>query len=156
MDPGQVIALAVVLDRQLPVALQFEEYRGVAAAVAHEAAVEDATAPDLKALNSPALASVAWVTMMYTFFGAQVSAKFDEADEKVTEIAMRVMMNTLEQAPCFFITMWLHALFVNPATAGALGFVYVAFRYAYGLFYGLYGQFTIIAEVSTVTNCETN
>ena len=113
------------------------------------------TAPGLKALSPVALASIAWVAMMYTFFGGQVVAKFEpEPDEKVMEISLRTMMNTLEQAPCFFISMWLHAIFVNPEIAGVLGLFYVAARFFYGYLYGMYGQFTMAAELTTQPNCE--
>jgi hypothetical protein len=123
--------------------------------VGNDAAVAEDAAPGLKALSPVALASIAWVAMMYTFFGGQVVAKFEpEPDEKVMEISLRTMMNTLEQAPCFFISMWLHAIFVNPEIAGVLGLFYVAARFFYGYLYGMYGQFTMAAELTTQPNCE--
>ena len=41
--------------------------------------------------------------------------------------------------------MYLRALFVNPGTSAVLGFIYVAFRFLYGILYVFYGVFTIIA-----------
>jgi hypothetical protein len=120
-------------------------------ATGNDAAVAADATPPLSALKGVALATCAWIAMIYTFFGAQVAME-EKDGEECKKIVERTMMNTLEQSPCFLLSMWLHALFVNPATSATLGFIYVVFRFMYGILYGLYGQFTIIAEVATVPN----
>merc|ERR1719272_806850 len=67
-------------------------------------------------------------------------------------IALRGMTNTLEQMGPFLVSLWLHAIFVNPRTSWILGVIYVVSRALYTPFYGMYGQFTILVEIATMPN----
>ena len=64
-------------------------------------------------------------------------------------LAERTALNMLEQAPVFFVTMWLHCAYVDSAQAGYLGLAYVLARLFYQLFYSFYGTFTVLVEFST-------
>ncbi len=50
--------------------------------------------------------------------------------------ADRAVANTHEQMVPFLLSMWLHAVFVSPAHAAALGLVYVALRSVYPFLLG--------------------
>ncbi|MEC7949244.1 MAG: MAPEG family protein [Myxococcota bacterium] len=49
----------------------------------------------------------------------------------------RIQLNTLEHMPPFLVFLWLHAFVVGPASATALGWVYVLLRATYPLFLGV-------------------
>merc|ERR1719162_1619180 len=104
-------------------------------------------------LHGIVVISCAWVVMWYTFLGNQVGVRFTEGlpaeiSESAANIANRAVANTLEQAIPFLTLMWLEALFVNARTAQILGWIYVAARFLYPVFYGFYGAFTNAVEVS--------
>lgn len=50
--------------------------------------------------------------------------------------ADRAVINTQEQMVPFLLSMWLHAVFVSPSQAAALGAVYTVLRAAYPLLLG--------------------
>eukprot|EP00746_Dinoflagellata_sp_MGD_P165126 gnl/MRDRNA2_/MRDRNA2_94218_c0_seq1.p1 gnl/MRDRNA2_/MRDRNA2_94218_c0~~gnl/MRDRNA2_/MRDRNA2_94218_c0_seq1.p1 ORF type:complete len:235 (-),score=25.13 gnl/MRDRNA2_/MRDRNA2_94218_c0_seq1:571-1275(-) len=111
----------------------------------------------LKSLGGVALVTAGWVVMFYLFLGTQVVLNVaamggEYVDPDAKNIALRGMMNTLEQMGPFFSSLWLHAIFVNPKTSVALGWVYVVLRLFYTPLYGLYGHFTVVVEFSTTAN----
>jgi len=100
-----------------------------------------------------AMVSVFWVLCVYMFFGQQVVLKFDpKTQPEMKLVADRTVVNALEQAFPFLLTMWLHALFVNPRTSVVLGSMYVVFRYLYTIFWGMFGVFNTLIELSTQQN----
>ena len=48
----------------------------------------------------------------------------------------RAVINTHEQMGPFLVSLWMHAVFVSPSTAAALGAVYVALRVLYPFLLG--------------------
>jgi len=124
--------------------------------VGPSAAVGD-TFPSQVELRGVGLVSCAFIFMWYIFLGHQVSLNFNttlDADIKTQAkfVADRSVANTLEQSFPFLILLWVHALFVNPATSCTLGWIYVVTRFLYPLTYGMYGQFTLAVELSTQPN----
>merc|ERR1711865_1359899 len=120
------------------------------------AAVAD-TFPAATELRGVALVTCAFMFMWYIFLGHQVGIKFTEGlsadvQEQAKFIADRSVINTLEQALPFLSLMWLHALFVNPVTAGVLGWIYVITRFLYPITYGMYGQFNTAVEIACQPN----
>jgi glutathione S-transferase len=61
-------------------------------------------------------------------FGIKVPAISGNPD---FERVFRVQMNTLEWMPIFLPSLWLFALYINDALAGALGLVWIAGRVLY-------------------------
>jgi len=61
-------------------------------------------------------------------FGIKVPAISGNAD---FERVFRVQMNTLEWMPVFLPSLWLFALYINDALAGALGLVWIVGRVLY-------------------------
>lgn len=108
-------------------------------------------------VRGTALVTCVFVALLYIFYGNQVGIRFSEglpADvtEQAKFIADRTVINTVEQGIPFLALMWLEAIFVNPLTATRLGWIYVFFRYLYPVFYGWYGQFTVLIEIATQPN----
>jgi len=65
------------------------------------------------------------------------------------EMADRTVANAMEQMVAFLLLLWLYAVFGNARVAGALGFVYVGFRFVYPILWSYGGQFTLLVELST-------
>lgn len=129
----------------------------VALIIATPAGVVGAAFPAKDDLFGVGLVSLFWVLCIYIFYGQQVALKFDEKAPRdimptATEIAGRSVGNTLEQALPFLVTLWIHALFVNPKTSVVLGAMYVVFRYLYTIFFGMFGTFNTTIEISTQQN----
>lgn len=103
-----------------------------------------------KDLHGVALVSVAHVCSFFAMLGGQLST--NNGSDNAKRIAERTMMNTMEQTWPFLLCLWLHAIFVDPVTSVPLGWFYVAMRYLYSIFYGWYGQFTLLGEISTQPN----
>jgi hypothetical protein len=72
--------------------------------------------------------------------------------ERANKIAERGLMNTVEQSGPFLLTLWLHAIFVNPDVSTMFGALYVALRFFYGLCYGAYGEMNLSVQVITQSN----
>lgn len=117
-----------------------------------DGALDGVAFPKPKELGGVVLASLAWVLVYELAIGVQIRQKSREgALEDVSKhVALRCIMNMLEQAFPFFVSLWVHALFVNPKTAATMGYAYAAACYAYCQLYCLYGAFTIVAELATV------
>merc|ERR1712070_96043 len=100
------------------------------------------------------------MALLYSLFGNQVNIKLGMAGapktgpvkEQSAFIAERSVVNTMEQALPFLALMWLHAMFVNPRVSMVLGWVYVVTRALYPIFYGFYGEFTVLVEFVTWPN----
>ena len=105
----------------------------------------------LEAVRLAVLASLAWVLVYYNGLGAQVWLKLDYGNfsSDAARIAERTALNMLEQAPVFFLTMWLHCTYVDAAQAGFLGLAYAVLRILYQLFYSYFGTFTVLVEFAT-------
>lgn len=93
-----------------------------------------------------------WVFVWYTLLGNQVAVKFAqghpaEYTEVGSHIALRGVVNTLEQSVPFLALAWLHALFVNPTTTVPLAVTFVVLRFFYPFAYGMYGQFNSMVEL---------
>lgn len=106
-----------------------------------------------------AVVTVAYMLMLYMFYSTQVCISLIHSSslkpkelEKAKFVGERVVGNTLEQAFPFLAGLWLQAIFVNPAQAMVLGWLYIAFRAMYVIFYGFYGTFNTLCELSTQTN----
>lgn len=97
------------------------------------------------------LASLIWVLMIFNSMGLQVFLRLGAKNfsKGANSGARRVVYNSLEWAPQFFVLMWLHCIFVDSAQAGVLGFVYVFHRILYGVFFSAMGQFTFLCEFCT-------
>lgn len=97
------------------------------------------------------IASLLWVLMILNSMGLQVSLRLDKKNfsKGANGGAKRIVYNSLEHAPTFFVLMWLHCVFIDSAQAGFLGLVYVFHRYLYGLFFSVMGQFTMLCEFAT-------
>jgi len=113
--------------------------------------------PTAEKLRGVALVTCAFMVMWYIFLGHQVGIKFTqglspEVQDQAKLIADRSVINTMEQALPFLSLLWLHAIFVNPETARLLGWIYIAFRFTYPIFYGMYGQFNTAVEVACQPN----
>ena len=113
------------------------------------------------ALSGPALVTVGWVCLLYTFLFAQSLAanygfvraralarkrgercaatlgdfKYGGAGGALTLTATRTVGNALEQAVPFLAALWLHALAVDAGAAASLGWAYVASRAVYPIAY---------------------
>ena len=83
--------------------------------------------------------------------GAQVFLKLNHGNMSpdAAKLAERVALNMLEQAPVFFVCMWLHCAYVDAVQAGYLGLAYVVTRIMYQLTYSYFGTFTVIVEYAT-------
>lgn len=105
----------------------------------------------LENIRTTALACLAWVLVYYNGLGGQVFIKMTHKNFSVdaAKLAERTAINMLEQAPVFFVTLWLHCAYVNAAEAGYLGLAYVVIRIFYQLTYSLYGTFTVLVEFTT-------
>merc|ERR1711939_250815 len=98
--------------------------------------------------------------MLYSYYSTQVALKLVHGKaltkaklfDQGKNIADRSVINTLEQAWPFLAGMWLHAIFVNPSQAALLGWLYILFRAPYVIFYGFYGTFSTLCEISTQGN----
>eukprot|EP00419_Tripos_fusus_P035838 CAMPEP_0172779174 /NCGR_PEP_ID=MMETSP1074-20121228/202287_1 /TAXON_ID=2916 /ORGANISM="Ceratium fusus, Strain PA161109" /LENGTH=231 /DNA_ID=CAMNT_0013616129 /DNA_START=58 /DNA_END=753 /DNA_ORIENTATION=+ len=112
--------------------------------------------PSPKDLHGVVGVTLGWICMWYTFLGNQITFKIADIDENQKKtaafIADRGVGNTMEQCIPFFLVLWLHALFVNPGTSSVLGLIYVISRYLYPIFYGWYGQFSNLVEISAQMN----
>lgn len=115
--------------------------------------------PTQTSLRGVALVTIVYVLMLYTFYAVQIAiGQFlgkdmpDDVKAGAKYIADRTVGNTLEQAWPFMSAMWLYAIFVNPMQAKLLGWIYVLFRAPYGIFYGFYGTFNTLCEISTQVN----
>ena len=105
------------------------------------------------------LVTLGWIFVYGTMLGAQaghagvflcgIKEPTDVTISQFTQIPARVVGNTLEQAPIFLASFWLYVLFVDAATGSAMGWVYVASRFAYAFLYFGPGEFTILIEFST-------
>lgn len=114
--------------------------------------------PPSDALQPVALVTIAYLMILYVSFGRQIGVKMasaglpDEVQQQAMKIAERSLYNTIEQMPCFVISMWLHAVFVNPEVSVSLGWLYVFFRFLYGYFYSFYGEMNLTVELATQPN----
>lgn len=112
--------------------------------------------PAPKDLHGVVFVTLGWVLMWYTFLGNQITFKFAAIDESQkaigANIADRGVINTMEQGIPFFLVLWMHAIFVNPSTSAVVGLIYVVARYLYPIFYGMYGQFNNLVEISAQIN----
>ena len=97
------------------------------------------------------LASVLWVLMQLNAFGLQVFLRLGAKNfsQKALGGAERIVYNSLEHAPAFFVLLWAHCVFVDAGQAGVLGLVYVAHRFMYGILFAWMGQFTFLCETCT-------
>ena len=114
-----------------------------------------ASGMSLETVRLPVLASLAWVLVYGNGLGAQVWIKLDYGNfsPDAAKLAERTALNMLEQAPLFFVTMWLHCAYVDAAEAGFLGLAYTVFRMLYQLFYSYFGTFTVLVEFATQPSC---
>lgn len=114
--------------------------------------------PTPKKLHYVVVETALYFFVYYIFMGTQVGTmpSVIKMQKDVLaasgRVAERCVYNTLEQMCPFLVSLWMHALFVNPRTSYILGFIYVAFRAFYPIFYGLYGQFNLSVEICTQTN----
>jgi len=104
-------------------------------------------------LNGVTVVTCVFFVMWYMFLGNQVGVRFteglpDDVKESAANTANRTVANAMEQAIPFLMLMWLEALFVNPRTAQILGWIWVIARFFYPIFWGFYGHFTLLVEVS--------
>jgi len=95
------------------------------------------------------VATIGFCVLQYIHVFTQVACNLNEAGEEEKNIALRAMMNTLEQSFLFLVPLWLYGIFINAEIAGVLGKLYLAFRAIYSFSYGYYGGFTVIVEIST-------
>lgn len=123
-----------------------------------ESALGDAF-PTQKELRGVAVVTIVYNLMLYMFYSTQVNlslvamnGKPEGHKEAAKRIGDRSVGNTLEQAWPFMAAMWLHALFVNYQQAQLLGWIYVGFRALYVFFYGFYGTFSTLCEITTQWN----
>lgn len=95
--------------------------------------------------------------MYYNVLGAQVAYRMQnrgstiEAGLKATN---RTTGNTLEQMVPFLVSLWLYATYVDVGGAASLGWVYIAARACYGPLWAVYGEFTVLVELSTSPACK--
>jgi len=115
--------------------------------------------PTQVALRPVAVVTVAFMIMLYMLYSTQVAMNLVHKKGLTAKlfdqgklIADRGVINTLEQAWPFLAGMWLHAIFVNPSQAQLLGWLYILFRAPYVIFYGFYGTFNTLCELSTQAN----
>ena len=90
--------------------------------------------------------------MLSHFPQINVKLVFKNETEEAKKAAERCLYNTIEQQTMFLVLMWMHAAFVDASTSATLGANYVFFRMLYSVFYSMYGQFTILGELSTQPN----
>jgi hypothetical protein len=110
--------------------------------------------PSQSSLRPVGVVTCVFMIMWYIFLGHQVglNGKPGEVAKQAKFIADRSVANTLEQSIPFLVTMWMEAFFVNPKTAWVLGTFYVIMRYLYPVMYSMYGEFTVMVELSTQAN----
>merc|ERR1719203_1353809 len=96
--------------------------------------------------------NIAYAVAYYGIIGSQISVKMSKPDKEMSRIAERGLMNTLEQMPIFIMGLWLHAVFVNPATTAICGWFYVVPRALYTCAYGYFGGFSLIVEAIAASN----
>lgn len=93
------------------------------------------------------LASLGWVVMMYNSMGLQVFLRIGAHNFSKEALggAGRIVYNSVEHAPTFFVLMWLHCVFVDASQAGYLGCLYVCHRFLYGVVFSAMGQYTFLS-----------
>lgn len=108
--------------------------------------------PGIADLRSLAVVTGVWVIVWYTLLGNQVAVRFVEGKPKeeaaaAAHIALRAVVNSLEQSLPFLVLIWLHAIFVNPRTSVPLAWIFVVCRFFYPFAYGMYGQMSSAVEI---------
>lgn len=106
----------------------------------------------LPALSGVVLSNLAYLVVYYSILGAQVSYRMQNKENLTSEgmySVQRITGNTLEQMVPFLLSQWLYAAYVDAAGAATLGWLYVFFRALYGPLWAVYGEFTVLVELST-------
>lgn len=118
-------------------------------------AVSDENGVNIKTVGGVIMVTMGWILHYYNCIGHQVGLKFTNnfvPHPQAGTVGERCMMNTLEQGIPFVSLLWMHALFVDVATAVSFGWLYVITRLLYPIFYCFYGHFTVLCELSTMPN----
>lgn len=79
----------------------------------------------------PILITGGWVCLYYKYMQLGPTASFTKMSEEQQSCCNRCFLNLHEQSPPFLAAMWLHATFVQPNSAGALGAAWLVCRALY-------------------------
>ena len=104
----------------------------------------------LSSMRGILIVTLGWIFCFLSAMGGQISTKMKFQDnEEASHLAERGLMNTLEHAIPSLLLIWLAGIYCNAVAATVFGGVYVCARFLYPVFYGWYGQFTMLVEFST-------
>lgn len=84
------------------------------------------------------------VTAVWVFFTLNImpfgptAAGFGNCNDAHKAWGNRIFQNTVEQAPIFLGSLWMHALFVDTSLATSFGWMYMAFRAIYPVIWALF------------------
>ena len=104
----------------------------------------------LDAMRGILLVTMGWCGCFFSAMGAQIQIKQKyREDEDARFLAERALMNSLEHAIPSLLLIWLSGIYCNTMLATVLGSIYIVGRLLYPVFYGWYGQFTMLVEFAT-------
>jgi hypothetical protein len=92
--------------------------------------------------------SIGWIFVVGSITTGQTLTK-EMGSESIQHVALRTLGNTLEYGLMTLLLIWMHGLYCNTAAATLFGSIYLIARIFYPVFYGYYGEFTVMVEFST-------